>query len=175
MHHAKVFSENAPVEFTAELFNDSYELVNDPDIKMVIQSGRDTTYEAQFSKQNNGYSLNMGELPAGNYVWTATTKLGNHRIEKKGNFSVQEVMIETANLVADHDLLKGIADKTGGKFYTKDNMQQVVNDIKANENIKQISSYHKKYALMLNSPWYLAIIVLLFGIEWFLRKWNGGY
>jgi hypothetical protein len=29
--------------------------------------------------------------------------------------------------------------------------------------------------MMLNSPWYLAAIVLLLGIEWFLRKWNGGY
>jgi hypothetical protein len=51
----------------------------------------------------------------------------------------------------------------------------VAKEIKANDNIKPIASYHKKYSMLLNSPWYLAAIVLLLGIEWFLRKWHGGY
>lgn len=175
VHHANVFAENTPVEFTAELFNESYELINEPDIKMVIKSDKGTTYEEQFSKQNNGYYLNIGELPVGNYNWTATTQVGNKHYEKTGSFSVQEMLLETVNLVADHDLLKSLSSATKGKFYTKNNMQQVVNDIKKNDNIKTMATYHKKYAMMLNSPWYLLAIVLLFGVEWFLRKWNGGY
>lgn len=175
VHHANVFAENAPVEFNAELYNESYELINDPDIKMVIKGGHDTTYEEQFSKQNNGYYLNVGELPVGNYTWTATTQVGNKHYEKSGSFSVQEILLETVNLVADHDLLKSLSSATGGKFYTKDNMQQVVKDIKNNDNIKPVATYHKNYATMLNSPWYFLAIVLLLGIEWFLRKWNGGY
>lgn len=175
IHHAMVFAENAPVEFTAELYNDSYELVNDPDMKMVIRGGGDTVYEEQFSKQYNGYHLNAGNLSAGHYTWTATARVGNKRYEKKGVFSVQPVMLETVNLIADHDLLKSIATQTGGRFYTKDNMQKLTEDIKKNENIKPVVTYNKKYATMLNSPWYFAAIVLLFGAEWFLRKWNGGY
>jgi hypothetical protein len=175
VRHADVFAENAPVEFSAELFNDSYELINEPDIKMVIKGSGDTTYEAQFSKQNKGYYLNMGELPVGSYSWTATTQVGGRRFEKSGRFSIQEIMLETANLVADHDLLKSISTATKGKFFTRDEMQNVAKEIKANDNIKSISSYKKKYTMLLNSPWYLAAIVLLLGIEWFLRKWNGGY
>lgn len=175
VQHAGVFSENAPVEFSAELYNDSYELINDPDIKMVIKSTGDTTYEEQFSKQNNGYYLNVGELPVGNYTWTATTQVGNKKLEKSGRFSVQEVMLETANLVADHDLLKSISTATEGKFFDKKDIQKVAQEIKNNEKIKSIASYQKKYAMMLNSYWYLIAIVLLLGIEWFLRKWNGGF
>ena len=175
VQHEGVFAENAPVEFSAELYNESYELINEPDIKMVLKGGGDTTYEAQFSKQNNSYYLNMGELPLGNYTWTATTQVGKQRFEKSGRFAVQAVMLETANLVADHDLLKSMAKVTGGQYFDKDHIADVAKAIQKNDNIKPIASYQKKYAMMLNSPWYLAAIVLLLGIEWFLRKWNGGY
>ncbi len=175
VHHQDVIAENMPVEFTAELFNDSYELINEPDVKLSVKGGGDTLYEAQFSKQNNGYYLDMGELPSGNYSWTATTEIGNRRLEKKGHFAVQPVVVETANLVADHELLKNMASATGGRFFTQAEMQNVAQEIKANDNIKPIASYRKKYSVLLNSPWYLAAIVLLLGIEWFLRKWNGGY
>ncbi|MBR4787377.1 MAG: hypothetical protein IK013_05820 [Bacteroidales bacterium] len=175
VQHAAIFAENAPVEFTAELYNDSYELINEPDIKMVIKGSGDTTYEAQFSKQNNGYYLNVGELPVGNYTWTATTQAGKRKLEKSGRFSIQEVMLETANLVADHDLLKSISNVTKGHFFTKEGIADVAKAIKNNDQIKPIASYRKHYSMLLNSYWYLIAIVLLLGIEWFLRKWNGGY
>jgi hypothetical protein len=175
VQHAAIFAENAPVEFSAELYNDSYELINEPDIKMVIKGSGDTTYEAQFSKQNNGYYLNVGELPVGNYTWTATTQAGKRKLEKSGRFSIQEVMLETANLVADHDLLKSISTATNGQFFPKENLNRIVKEIKQNDQIKPIASYRKHYSMLLNSYWYLIAIVLLLGIEWFLRKWNGGY
>lgn len=175
VRHNAVFAENAPVEFSAELYNESHELVNTPDVKLTIKGSGDTTYDAQFSKQNNAYYLNMGELPVGTYTWTAKTQLGNKSYEKSGTFSVQEIFVETANLVADFDLLKSIAKTTDGKFFARNEIENVAKEIKANDNIKPIASYHKKYSMLLNSPWYLAAIVLLLGIEWFLRKWHGGY
>jgi hypothetical protein len=175
VRHNAVFAENAPVEFSAELYNESHELVNTPDVKLTIKGSGDTTYDAQFSKQNNAYYLNMGELPVGTYTWTAKTQLGNKSYEKSGTFSVQEIFVETANLVADFDLLKSIAKTTDGKFFARNEIEKVAKEIKANDNIKPIASYHKKYSMLLNSPWYLAAIVLLLGIEWFLRKWHGGY
>ena len=175
VRHNAVFAENAPVEFSAELHNESGELLNTPDVKLTIKGSGDTTYDAQFSKQNNAYYLNMGELPVGTYTWTAKTQLGNKNYEKSGSFSVQEIFVETANLVADFDLLKSVAQTSGGKFFARNELENVVKEIKANDNIKPVASYQKKYSMLLNSPWYLAAIVLLLGIEWFLRKWHGGF
>lgn len=174
VRHNAVFAENAPVEFSAELHNESGELLNTPDVKLTVKGSGDTAYDAQFSKQNNAYYLNMGELPVGTYTWTARTQLGNKTYEKSGSFSVQEIFVETANLVADFDMLKSVAQTTGGKFFTRNELEKVVKEIKANENIKPVASYQKKYSMLLTSPWYLALIVLLLGIEWFLRKWHGG-
>ncbi len=175
VQHAQIFRENSDVEFTAELYNDSYELINEPDVKMSIKGHGDTTYDAQFSKQNNSYYLNIGELPKGTYQWTANTQAGSKKFSKSGQFTVEEVMLEASNLIADHDLLKSISTATNGQFFTRDQMKEVAKAIKENENIKTIATYKKRYKMLLSSPWYLGAILLLLGIEWFLRKWNGGY
>ncbi len=170
----QMFDENTPIEFSAELYNDSYELVTEPDVTMKITDG-EKQYDAIFSKQNNGYYLNLGELPAGTYQWAAEAKTGATTHRKSGSFIVREIMIETQNLVADHQLLKNISQTTGGAFFNVGEMQNIETEIKNNENIKSIASYEKSYSLLLNSWLYFAILVALFAVEWFLRKWNGGY
>ena len=171
----QLFDENENVYFSAELYNDVYELVNEPDVTLTLTNEEKIKYDYRFSKQFNSYYLNIGKLPVGNWSWHAATTMGNKNYSKSGQFSIREVMIETANLVANHTLLQSISQTTNGKFYKPDNMSDIENEIKNNENIKSIVSYNKSYRLILDSPIYFILIILLFGIEWFLRKWGGGY
>ena len=169
-----VYEEYKPVVITAELYNESYELVNDADVSIVITAEDGKKYEQQLSKQNNQYVLNMGELPVGEYSWLCSTKYGKNSYSKSGVFSVDEVLLESTNLVADHGLLQSIATATNAKFFLPEEMQQIEQEIKNNDNIKPIANYSKKYNLLLSSWVYFACIMLLLAIEWFLRKWNGG-
>jgi len=170
-----VYNENAPVEFTAELYNDSYELQNDPEVEFHFTDKEGKKYEMLFSKQNNGYFLSLGKLSTGTYSWNANVKFGDKSYSKSGVFTVQEIQLESLNLVANYDLLQNISESTQGNFYIATDFSSLENDIKNNENIKTISSYQKRYSLFLNSWWYYFLILLLFGTEWFLRKWGGGY
>lgn len=170
-----VYEEYKPVVITAELYNESYELVNDADVSITITDADGKKYEQQLSKQNNQYVLNMGELPVGDYAWECHTKYGKNSYTKSGSFSVDEVLLESTNLVADHNLLQSISTATNGKFFMPDDMQRIAKEIKNNDNIKPIANYNKKYSLLLNSWLYFACIVLLLAVEWFLRKWNGGF
>ena len=114
-------------------------------------------------------------MPTGIYFWNANVKFGDKSHSKSGVFTVQEVQLESLNLVANHALLQNISELTQGKFYTADDFSALENDIRKNENIKTIASYQKRYSLFLNSWWYFISVILLFGTEWFLRKWGGGY
>jgi hypothetical protein len=170
-----VYHENAPVEFTAELYNDSYELNNESEINFQYTTQEGKNHEMMFSKLNSGYFLSLGKLHVGTYSWNANVKFGNKSYSKSGAFTVQEVQLETLNLVANHALLQNISESTNGKFYKADDFSILEDDIKKNENIKTIASYQKRYSLFLHAWWYYAAILLLFGTEWFLRKWGGGY
>lgn len=170
-----LYNENESVVFSAELYNDSYELITDPDIEFNLVSEDKKQYNALFSKQNNAYELDMGELPIGQYEWTASVVHGGKRYKKSGTFTVREIMVETQNLVADHDLLKSMSNVTDGKFFLPKDMQQIQKEIENNENITSIASYSKNYNLLLHSWIYFAVLMLFLATEWFLRKWNGGY
>ena len=171
----QLFDENESIYFSAELYNDAYELINDPEVTLTITNAEGIKYDYRFSKQFNSYYLNIGKLPTGTYHWQASTSVGNKNYSKNGQLSVREVMIETANLVANHTTLQSISQATNGKFYKPDNMSEIENEIKNNADIKSIVSYNKSYRLILDSPIYFIFIILLFGVEWFLRKWGGGY
>ena len=175
VHAEQLFNENDDIELSAELYNESYELINEPDVNITISGKDDKQYEARFSKQQNGYALNMGRLPVGDYSWQASVKYGQKSYSKSGVFTVREMMLEASGLVADHTLLQNISHSTNGHFYTVEQMQEIAKEIKNNENIKPIASYNKKYGLMLDTWWYFALIIMLFAVEWFMRKWGGGY
>lgn len=170
-----VYEEYKPVVITAELYNETYELVNDADVSIVIKDAEGHQYEQQLSKQSNQYVLDMGEMPVGEYTWTCSTQYGQKRYVKTGTFSVDEVLIESMNLTANHNLLQSMAEASQGHFYKPADIQKISDEIHQNENIKPIASYTKKYSLLLDSWYYIVLIVLLLGVEWFLRKWNGGF
>ena len=175
VHAAELYSENTPVELSAEVYNESQELINTPDVRLKLTDGEGKEYSSQFSKQNNAYSLNLGKLPVGDYEWEASTTVGTATYTKSGHFSVQEILLESMNLVANHDLLRTMAKSTNGQCFGIREMDKVSKSILHNENIKPVVTYHKKYTPFLDSWIYLLAIVLLFGIEWFMRKWGGGY
>lgn len=169
-----VYEEYQPVVITAELYNESYELVNDADVSIVITDENGNKHEQQLSKQNNQYVLDMGQLPIGDYTWVCSTHYGKNSYSKSGAFSVDEVLLEATQTTADHNLLQSLSQATNGKFYLPDQMVRIAQDIQSDDNIKPIANYTKKYSLLLNTWWYFALIILLLGIEWFIRKWNGG-
>ncbi|MDL2308554.1 VWA domain-containing protein [Bacteroidales bacterium OttesenSCG-928-B11] len=172
---APLYEETSDVEFTAELYNDNYELINEPDVALVYRNEAGNEYEARFSKQYNGYVLNLGRLPVGSYTWTAKAANGSKSYTQSGAFIVNEVMLETMNLVADHNLLKNIAQVSDGQFYSVSQIQDIEQAIRNNDNIKPIIQYAKKYGLILDSWWCLLILCALLAAEWFMRKWGGGY
>ncbi len=175
VHSQEVYNENTPVEFTAEVYNESYELITDPDVRFVLTDGNGKEYVSQFSKQNSSYYLNLGKLPVGDYSWEASTVAGTKTYKKSGSFSVQEILLESMNLVANRDVMRAIAENTNGQCFDVRDMENLEKVIKENDNIKPIVTYNQKYTLILNSWIYLALIILLLGIEWFMRKWGGGY
>ncbi len=175
VHAQELYNENSTVEISAEVYNESYELINTPDVRFKLTDEAGKEYTSQFSKQNNTYLLNLGRLPVGDYEWEATTTAGTASYKKSGHFTVQEIRLESMNLTADHDVLRSIAQNSQGQYFTIQQLEQVEKAIKENDSIRPVVSYQKKYNLLLNNWIYLSLIILLLGIEWFMRKWGGGY
>lgn len=169
------FPENEPVELEAEVYNESYELINTPDVNIVITDASNKKYPYAFSKTSNAYRLNAGVLPVGEYTYEARVKVGEKLYTQKGQFSVSALQIELTNTVADHQLLYRISRDHGGEMVHPSDLDKIAQKLQSRDDVKSISYSEKKLDDLLNLKWIFFVLLALLSAEWFMRKRNGVY
>jgi len=169
------FQENDPVEFEAELFNESYEMINQPDVNLTISDEQDKSYPFLFGKNDKSYFLNAGTFPVGKYNYSASVKVGKKLYQKTGAFIVNQMNLETMNLVADHNLLFLVAKEHDGEMVYPEKMDSLVDKISSREDIKPVIYIQKRFSDLVGNLWVFLVIIVLLAAEWFIRKRNGIY
>lgn len=169
------FQENERVEFEAELFNESYEMINQPDVNLTIMDEQDKSYPFIFGKSEKTYYLNAGTFPVGKYTYSASVKVGKNLYQKNGAFIITQMNLETINLVADHNLLFRLAKNHGGEMIYPKNMDDLVEKITSREDIKPVIYTQKRFSDLVGNLWVFLVILVLLATEWFIRKRNGIY
>ena len=169
----KIINENESLDFTAEVYNQSYELITEPDVTIVLKDASNKVYNYTFSKKQTMYSLSAGQFPQGEYNYTAQVKVGDKIFTKSGIVVVKEIVSERMNTLANHQILYQLSKESGGKLFYKNQFAQLQKEILESATIKSITYTHKQLSDLVNLKWILAIIILLLSVEWFFRKRNG--
>ena len=169
----KIINENEALDFTAEVYNQSYELVTEPDVTLTLKDDNNKSYNYSFSKKQTMYSLSAGQFPAGEYRYEAKVKYANNLYTKTGLVIIKEVIAEKNNTVANHQLLYQIAKQSGGQLFYKNQLKELQQSILANNTITAVTYSHKQLTDLINLKWLFFLIVGLLSLEWFLRKYNG--
>lgn len=172
---AKSFAENEDIIFRAEAYNQSYELTTDPEVHMVITDDKDRNYEFTFSRSGNAYRLNAGHLPAGNYTYRTTAEHAGEQHVVTGAFSVVSVNIESVAIVANHQLLYQLAASTGGEMLYGNEVPNLADRIRESRDIASVVYERKELSDLINLRWIFFVLLVLFAVEWFIRKRQGAY
>jgi len=169
------FSENEIVEIDAELYNDSYHLVNEPEVNIVITDKNKRNFMFAFTRTSNAYYLNAGRLSPGEYTFRATTSFAGKTYAKNGKFTVMLLNAEAMNTVANHVLLNNMANRHKGKIVYPEQMDQIEKMLAARDDLKTIAYTRKRYTDLVSFFPVLLILLGLLSAEWFIRKRNGSY
>lgn len=167
--------ENEEVMFDAEVYNQSYELIQTPDVFLKITDEKGTEYKYTFSKTGRAYHLNTGMKSPGEYAWEATTKAGNETYVKKGKFVVTQLMAERSVTTANHRVLYNLAQSHNGQLVYPNNVQSLADVLQAREDIKPVVYNPKKLIELVQMWWIFAALLGLLTLEWFIRKRQGAY
>ena len=151
------------VEFEAELFNESYEMINQPDVNLTIRDEQDKSFPFLFGKTEKAYYLNAGTFPVGKYTYSASVKVGKNLYQKNGAFVITQMNLETMNLVADHNLLFRLAKEHGGEMVYPKNMDDLVEKINSREDIKPVIYTQKRFSDLVGNLWVFLVILVLTG------------
>jgi hypothetical protein len=165
-------SENENILMDARLLNESKEPVNEPELNIKF-NGNNKNYDFTFSRSGKTYHLDAGLLPPGSYAFTASTRLGERLLEKKGNLLVEPVFAELSDLVANHSLLEQISMQSGGKLFYSGQEENLVKLIRQRSELKPKSFFKKELRDLVSFPIILLIITMLLSAEWLLRKYWG--
>ena len=164
-----VYTAGETVQLEAELYNDNYEPVNTPEAVMELTGTTTSSYT--FNRSGSGYVLRLGALEPGTYRYSAATTLAGKEYKATGSFAVEEVNLEEVSLVADHALMNTLAATTGGTMLTADSLGRLPDLLAARDDIRSVIYSHTRYTDLLNVPWVLLLIILLFTLEWGVRKY----
>lgn len=170
----KVF-ENEPVVFDAQLYDDSYELINEPEVDLIITDTEDKKYEYKLARSGKVYYLDIGRLPVGEYKYLAKTSHGGKDHKERGSFTVQQLNIEQLNASADHRVLYQMAENSGGEVLYSGGLTAWVDALAENENVVTVQHSNEELFELINWKWIFFLIVGLLTAEWFMRKRNGAY
>ncbi|WP_421942618.1 hypothetical protein [Pedobacter sp.] len=167
------YDENETIQFNGTLYNESYQPVNESEVKLQVKNEAGKYFNYVFSKTENGYQLDAGTMPAGNYSYIANTSLGGQKFTASGSFYVNALIAEYQQTTANHQLLHTISKQSNGKLFMPADLLKIADEILENENIKTISYEDRKYDELINLKWLFGLILVLLTTEWFLRKRNG--
>lgn len=167
--------ENEPVLFEAELYNRSFELVNEPEVQLFVSNEEGIELPYVMSRTSNSYRLDAGTFSPGNYQWEARVNLGGEAFEESGIFTVSPLDVEGLQTIADHSLLFQLSDETGGAMFYPGQWAELSTHLLEREDIKPRLFALREFVEIINMKVLFFIILAFLSVEWFVRKRSGGY
>lgn len=169
----KLFALNEDVEFTAQVYDESFNPISNAEVNAAVKHIKtNTSTNINFTSKGSG--LYQGVLQtnvSGDYSFTGTASLNDKLLgNDSGKFNVGEIDQELVSTKLNSELLKLISKNTNGLYFPiskKNEFLELLSD--KNMNSKTTKLINSEVSLW-SDEWFLIIIVLLFSIEWFIRK-----
>jgi len=170
----KFYSAGEAVEFFAEVYDESFNPVNESEVKLTIRNSEE---ELKLNLTSVGLGIFEGTLQAvksGDYSFNGEAALNGKKLGTDGGrFNIGDQDIELINPVLDADLLKLLSARTKGNFYYNTEYKQLFDKLKKINEKASKEKINLSEIPLWSDEWALILIIILFALEWFIRKREG--
>ncbi len=162
---------NRPVLLAASFYNESYDLDNSPEINFKLTDQNGKSYNFQFERGDEDYSMQFSGLPVGKYDYKIS-------VETPGDFSQTGTLLiiqndlELLETKSNFSQLATLSSLNEGKFFYLADWAEMEAHF-SSINSPKIRYDLKEKTLMQEMPWILYFVLGLLFIEWFFRKYFG--
>ena len=162
------------IEFVGQVYDEQYRPLANAEVRVSVRAD-DETYETILSPRGHGrYEGKLNPLPEGDYEYEGIAEYEGSGVgEDDGRFLVGELNLEFRDTRMNIQIMRQLATITGGGYLHPDEPE------KLEEMLREIDTYEARIETasadyqVWNLPAALAVLILFFSIEWFLRKRNG--
>ena len=167
----KSYSQGEPVDFVARVFDESLNPLEDAEVNVDISSG-ENKYDLSLQNIAPGIyegSININET--GDFNFNGKVLLNGSQIgTDNGSFNIGEIDLEFLNPRMNYEFLNLLSQSTHGEFFLPnefDNYERKISAVISGSSKEKIVTSEINFW---SSEWLLGLVVLLFSLEWFLRK-----
>lgn len=166
----KVYSANEQVELSAELYDNSFNPIDTAHISVTVSQANNNKEVLMMPRGNGIYTASFVPDSQGDFQVTAQAKTVSSSVIVNTRFSVTTSSLELLDTKMRVDYLKALANSANGKYFSIEEEEELLKLLEF-ENKKQDNGVIEKndYELW-NYSLVLMTIILLFAVEWFLRK-----
>ncbi|MBD3615769.1 MAG: hypothetical protein HUJ22_04280 [Gracilimonas sp.] len=141
------------------------------EVQVENNDGTNRTFNMNNAGSGN-YRLDLPRLSEGLYRFTATARKGDRELETQtGEFLVSNSSSELANTTRNDELMRNIAQNSGGSFFTYDNISGFWDSLRTANVLESKIENVENYSFPVHSLYWFVLVVLLLGSEWMLRKY----
>jgi hypothetical protein len=166
------YYNNNPIKISAQYFDKSFVFDNRVSLSISVLNTESKKRETfPMLLKNNYFEVDLNTLEAGEYAYTISVT--NEEVARSGSFTILEFNIEQQFLNANIAKLSRVAEKTRGKAYFPGQVDDLINDLLADETYVSVQKSEQKVVSLIDWKFLLGLIVLALSLEWFTRKFNG--
>jgi hypothetical protein len=170
----KIYSTNEIIEFSGQVYDDSFNPVNDAEVKLQI-NGIDFNEELNLTSVGSGlYEGSISSIKNGDYVFNGTAIINGKSLgEDKGTFNVGDVEIEMIDSRMNYEFLNLLSTQTNGKYFDPNQYEMLLKYLSGLNETSTKEKLVTSEIRLWSDEWLLIIVILLFATEWFIRKRAG--
>lgn len=171
-----IFDYTEGVKIYAEVYDDNYLLTRNANLTgKVTRKDGTSAGELKFTAVENKFTAELPPLPADDYYIECDAEYnGTYWARDINRFLSDTVNTEYIETSPNIDLLKEFASKTGGALIAPDSIKEysaILGKLKESLPEREVREKYLRFDLWGNK-YYLMLVILLFSIEWVLRKRN---
>lgn len=170
----EVFSENETVEIQARLYNERGEPEPAALIELELYFENENDENSIFRmthRQGESYSAEFGNYPQGFYRVRALATKNNRTIgTAETRFRVSQSSAEFLNTKRNDQLLRRLANLTGGIFLQDYNMDRINYFFQSDELASRMEDVREEVIYIHNSAIWFFVVLILLSLEWILRR-----
>jgi len=166
-----IYKLGETIKFTASLYDETFNPVSTANIIVEI-TNNNQKQKFNFSSLGNGiYESKINLNKPGVYKYRGEL-LFNGKVIKQinGKFTIEQTELELIDSKANKNLLLSLSNLTLGNTYNLMNHEQLVNRLNSKYNSLKKYSYQDNKLHLSTFDFILLFIVLIFSIEWLIRK-----
>ena len=164
------YYQNKAIAINAQYLDKNYEFEDNGILNIVLKNKEtEESVTRPFILSGNVYLVDLSGLNAGDY--TFTVKVENDQLSRSGSFSILEYDIEKQQVNASDAGMKKLVGPSNVMYQGQVN--KLIEKLNADPLLQTIERATIKQTGLIDWQYLLGIILLLLGLEWFLRKYNG--